>query len=271
MKHNRSLSIGGSEIGAIIGQDRFKTPFDVWLSKVQPTENPASYVMDRGTFLEEFIARKFEAETGSVVTTPPQEVYYHNEYDFISATPDRFYDANKVLECKHTTQHVTDPLPAHYAQLQWYLGVLGMKSGSLAYDTPFEFRVFNFDLDVNFYNYLIEKARWFWTEFVLTKTAPTYSIKDSSFEANDDLFDKYAELKTLQKNVKFLNEQIDELQLSLQSALKDNEYLMYNDTMLASWKTQTQNRIDSKLLKESFPEIYSQVVKPSTSRIFRVR
>jgi predicted phage-related endonuclease len=38
-KELRRLGIGGSDVGAILGKSEFKTPMDVYLSKVRPSED----------------------------------------------------------------------------------------------------------------------------------------------------------------------------------------------------------------------------------------
>lgn len=49
---DRSLLIGASEIGAILGLNPHRTPFGVWAGKVDPQEREESDVLDRGNFLE---------------------------------------------------------------------------------------------------------------------------------------------------------------------------------------------------------------------------
>jgi hypothetical protein len=48
----RRAGIGGSEVAAILGEHPFLGAWDVWLSKVEGYERPASPLMEQGQFIE---------------------------------------------------------------------------------------------------------------------------------------------------------------------------------------------------------------------------
>lgn len=85
----RKHGIGGSEIAAILGESRFATPFDVWLSKTQGWVQPETEDMKRGTFLEDGIARWYADRFG--ITEPMHEpgTIQHPRRPIAICTPDR--------------------------------------------------------------------------------------------------------------------------------------------------------------------------------------
>ena len=63
---NRHEYIGGSDIAAILGMSRWKTPLKLWCEKTQKLPAPdLSNVeaVELGTDLEEFVAQKFTQKT----------------------------------------------------------------------------------------------------------------------------------------------------------------------------------------------------------------
>lgn len=51
----RKTGVGGSEIGAILSESRFASPFDIWLAKTQGWVTPMTEDLKRGSFLEDGI------------------------------------------------------------------------------------------------------------------------------------------------------------------------------------------------------------------------
>lgn len=70
----RQTGIGGSDVAAIIGLSRYKSPLDVYNSKVQPVteeQSPAAYW---GTQLEDIVAKEFQSRTGMKVQRVTQQL-----------------------------------------------------------------------------------------------------------------------------------------------------------------------------------------------------
>lgn len=62
----RAKGIGGSDAGIILGVNKFRTPFELWLEKTgqvepQETDNEAIYW---GNQMENVVAKEFEKRTG---------------------------------------------------------------------------------------------------------------------------------------------------------------------------------------------------------------
>lgn len=75
---NRQTGIGGSDVAAILGLNRYKSPLDVYNSKVEETvddgESQAAYW---GTQLEDIVAKEFQKRTGMKVQKVNQQLSKH--------------------------------------------------------------------------------------------------------------------------------------------------------------------------------------------------
>lgn len=60
---NRQTGIGGSDVAAILGLSKWKTPLDVFNSKTQPVQEEQSPAAYWGTQLEDIVAKEFQKRT----------------------------------------------------------------------------------------------------------------------------------------------------------------------------------------------------------------
>ena len=66
-QEERMMYIGGSDIAAIMGQSRWKTPYRLWAEKTGKIEVPdlsTNESVEMGTRLEQFVADLFSEKTG---------------------------------------------------------------------------------------------------------------------------------------------------------------------------------------------------------------
>lgn len=86
----RRQFIGGSEVAAILDLNPFMSPIDVYLAKVEGYQREVTPDMERGTFLEDGVARWYAARTG----TELREVgtLRHPSRPRIGCTPDRIFN-----------------------------------------------------------------------------------------------------------------------------------------------------------------------------------
>ncbi len=116
--------IGASEIAVLAGLNIYRSPADIYLSKVEGVEEADTPYMRAGRFLEPVILRMFEEETGLTVT-PNAALFTHPAHPFVGATPDGFASDGRLVEAKSTSKMIDEVPHAHYCQLQWQLGTLG--------------------------------------------------------------------------------------------------------------------------------------------------
>jgi len=284
--HDRSKFIGGSDIAAILNLDNFRTAYDVFLEKTQNASNTTpSYVMRKGTFLEEFIAQEFAKATNFELWNDDCK-YIDQEYSFLAGQVDRLVSFDKVfyvLECKHTTTNLDEPKYNHVLQLQWYLMLTNLTAGYLAYDTTYDLKYFKIERDEELIKYIRDYAVFFWNNYVLTNTPPKpenledvrklYSSakKESTIEASEDIVNIVASIKTNKEEIKKLENENAQLETNLLEYIKDNEVLTYNDNILATYKNQVSKRFDVNAFKEQHSNLYASFLKETSTRVLRLK
>lgn len=135
-------------------------------------------------------------------------------------------------------------------------------------------------------NLIFEREVEFWNHHVLGNIAP---VLDGSSAAEQYLKQKYEKVEkgksvdltseykekidqylSLKDSIKALDEQVKEIENQIKNEMKDAE-LAFVKSFQTEWKPITSNRIDSKKLKEQFPNIYEQVVKQTSYRRFGIK
>lgn len=293
----RTKGLGGSDAAIVIGLNKWKTSFELWLEKtgqVIPNENQSEAAY-WGTMLEELVAKEFERRTGKKVRRR-NAIFQHPEYPYIIANIDRFVVGEKaILECKTTSAYnadewKNDEIPeAYIVQAQHYLGVLGPEYKKAYFAVLIGGQKFlwkEIERDDELINMIFETEKHFWHEHVEKNIPPKL---DGSSAAEEYLKKRYAnaergktvdlkheykskieELLSLKETIKQLEEQEKALENEIKNELKDAEYGMVGNYQI-SWKPIVSNRVDSKTLKEKFPQVYEQVLKSSSYRKFAIK
>ena len=149
----RKSYIGGSDIAAVMGMSRWKTPLQLWAEKTGKVEQPdLSNVeaVEMGSELEETVARMFTKRTGKKVRRAPKDYTYKHsskgggvdidaEFSFIRCQVDRLVEGtDELLECKTASawkekEWEDEEIPAEYIlQVNWQLGITGRSIGHIA-------------------------------------------------------------------------------------------------------------------------------------------
>ena len=135
----RKSGITGTDAGAILGLNPYRSAFQVYHDKISDTiENMDNEAMRQGRDLEDYVARRWMEETGKRVYRLPA-MLYHPKYSFAHADVDRMVmGENAGLECKTTFSldlkqfnGVEFPVQ-YYAQCIHYLAVTGADRWYLA-------------------------------------------------------------------------------------------------------------------------------------------
>ena len=144
----RKKIIGGSDVGAILGFNKYRTALDVYYDKinsaVERIENPK---MIAGKRMEQPIAEWWADETGlqcipDLDEDGNQVVRIHPDYDFLGVTLDRIILPNGdrdhgVLEIKTASEYaegdwMEGPPLSYYAQILHQISVTGWQYGEFA-------------------------------------------------------------------------------------------------------------------------------------------
>jgi putative phage-type endonuclease len=291
----RTKGIGGSDASIILGLNKWKTPFELWLEKtgqsnLEDTAGEAAYF---GNKLEDLVAEEFEIRSGKKVRRN-NFMLQHPEYDFITANIDRkVVGEDALLECKTASAYLKDDweseeIPAPYlVQIQHYLGVTGYEHAYVAVliggqrfiwkdvERDEELIKMIFDAEVHFWNHHVlgnnppaldgSSAAEQYLKERFQETDPD-KIVDLSFSYKEKI-DNYLELK---ENIKQLQKLAKETENEIKHELKEAETGFVKDYQV-DWKPVKQNRVDSKLLKSKYPDVYNSVLKQSEYRRFNVK
>lgn len=131
----RRQGIGGSDAAAVLGLSPWRTAVQVWLDKTGRAEpQEETEAMRIGTELEDFVARRYEQETGRTVRRFNKMVHKGcllGNFDRL-VVPDGEKVASHMdevrtdllLECKTSSREWEDGVPMQYAlQVQHYMGL----------------------------------------------------------------------------------------------------------------------------------------------------
>ncbi|WP_342489146.1 lambda-exonuclease family protein [Cytobacillus sp. FSL W7-1323] len=291
----RSKGIGGSDASIILGLNKYKTAFELWLEKtgqVGLTEisSEAAYW---GNEMEEVVAKEFEKRTEKKVRRR-NYMFSHPDHHFIKANIDReVMKESALLECKTASAYLKaewegDEIPASYlVQVQHYLAVTGKEKAYIAVligGNHFTWK--EIERDDELIQMIIDAEVNFWEKHVIGFVPPEL---DGSSAAEQYLKEKYNKaeegkeivLPSNYKEMLLSYEQIKNDEKLIQTAKKDIENKIKAelkdaevglvDTHIITWKNVVSNRVDTKALKEKFPDIYKEVIKPSTSRRFGIK
>lgn len=142
----RQRTIGSSDIAAIAGFNKWRSPLKVWMEKTGKIDpEPENENMLIGKLMEQPVAELFKyrhAEENLVIETA-QCFIVHPEYQFASCTPDNFIlnvkeSEEQILETKAAKEYrlhefEEGQVPDDYRlQVMWQLGVTGLKVAYLA-------------------------------------------------------------------------------------------------------------------------------------------
>ncbi|MDQ8093908.1 YqaJ viral recombinase family nuclease [Bacillus amyloliquefaciens] len=293
----RRKGIGGSDASVILGLNKWRTAFELWLDKTGqvPVSESASEAAYFGSILEDIVAKEFEVRSGKKVRRK-KSMLKHPEHDFILANVDRMIVGEKaILECKTTSAYnlkewEDNEIPDSYiVQVQHYLGVLGPEYKKAYFAVLIGGNKFvwkEIERDDELIAMIFQAEVEFWNEKVLGGMAP---VLDGSSAAEEYLKQRYSEAeggkvvdltsanKTRIQQYLQLKEQINELTLQakelenqIKHEMKEAEYGFIGNYQ-TSWKSVSTNRIDSKILKEQFPDVYEKVTKEVQYRRFGIK
>ena len=289
---DRTKYIGGSDIGAILGLSKFRTPLEVWMEKTgKEVRQLDSLPLRFGSFAEEFVASEYARATGFELLHD-ESIYIHPTHPMMSAHVDRFVLGNglskpttRLLECKTANPFArgewgepgTDQVPMSYlCQCIWYMAITGIEQCDLAVlFGNSDFRIYEIERDLELEGLVIEKALQFWNEHVLKDTPPPAQTEgdyqalfkksdpSKTIEANPKTVELIRQLQSLSKQSGDVDEQITELKQHIMSEMKEAEVLRYQGNVIATWKAPKPSyRVDGKRLEAEEKEIFERFKMP---------
>lgn len=222
----RQTGIGGSDIAAIMGVSKYKTPYDLYLEKIgDPDLNSesAGEAAHWGTIMEDVVAKEY-SKRNNVQIQRFNFLMRSEKYPFAIANIDRAVvnpdmakrvtykdgalNTDKILEIKTASEYLkgewgfegSDEIPEYYTtQCQWYMGITGVPSCDLAVLIGGnQYKQYTINFDEELFDIMITEAQDFWENHVLAGVPPeAVTLKnakhrwrkvdpDSIFEVTED-------------------------------------------------------------------------------------
>ncbi|WP_353428167.1 YqaJ viral recombinase family protein [Polynucleobacter sp. MWH-UH19D] len=285
---DRTKYIGGSDIGAILGLSRFRSPLEVWMEKTgKEARQLDSLPLRFGSFAEEFVASEYARATGFELLHD-ESIHIHPEHSYMCAHVDRFVleggsTPSRILECKTANPFTlftssewgevgSDEVPMSYlCQCIWYMAITNIDRVDLAVlFGNSDFRIYEITRDQELERMVIQKATTFWQEHVL-KDIPPPAISESdchalfgkgdpgkSIEAKTGTLELTNRLQLLNSEIEVREEEISSIKQNIMNQMQEAETLTHQGKVLATWKAPKPSfRLDSKRLELDHPEITS--------------
>jgi putative phage-type endonuclease len=303
---NRTKGIGGSDVGAICGVNKYSSARLIYLKKTgqyQDSEDEFSDAalerMHFGRMLEPIVANEYVRRTGNKVIVSPATLS-HKDYPWAIANVDRLIVDDKgvpygILECKTASEYMDEAwsegdVPLSYLyQLNWYLWVTGLEYGVIAClvggNKFYHYEVWRNDELLK--DEIFPKVDKFWNYHVKNLIEPELSgtdadsesvaneysevIKGSEIVLEDETMNELAAIvKECKAKIKELEATEKEATNRLKDALKNNE-IGYTKDYIIKWSPRSQSRIDIEKLKKKYPAVYADCVKQINFRVFTVK
>lgn len=277
----RRSGIGGSDVAAILGLSKWKTPYSVWQDKVgQGVEIEDNAPMKWGRALEPVIRQEYAEATGRVVLQPT-DMLRHPKYEFMLANLDGMTEDRRVVEIKTARsaqgwgEPGSDQVPQDYMfQVQHYMAVTGFEVADVAVLIGgSDFRLYEVPADAELQEMMIDAESRFW-QLVITNTPPEpvsladararygRSLTSGTIEANNEVTHALEALQIINTKIDTLQQQADDAKVKIMAYMGEHEALIVGGKPAITWKTQAgAKRFDSTKFKELHPELYQQFLK----------
>lgn len=284
--------IGGSDAGSVVGMNPYKSAYTLWAEKTgKIPEFEGNLTTEVGAYLEDFVAKLFEKETGKKVRRKNRMLVNH-EYPFACADVDRvIVGENAILECKTTNSFPAmkkfkngEYPESWYCQMTHYLAVGGYDKAYLAVLIGCrDFMVFELDRDEDEIKALMTAEADFWDK-VQNNTPPcadgaastTETLTTLYPESNDETVSLFAYENDLKQYmtycslIKDVEKQRDEVANRIKAFLGEAGIGESNHYKV-TWTTTTRTSFDSKRFASEHKDIdLSEYYKNSTYRTFKV-
>lgn len=251
----RAKRIGGSDIGAIIGVNPYKSIVDVYVDKTEGSNFKGNELTHWGHMLEGTILKEFSNKHKELIV---YEVPYSVVNDFLIANLDGALKDKEtgdygVLEIKTTSlwnkkDWEDDVIPQYYyAQVQHYLMLTGYKFAYIAVliggQQYKEFKIERSEEDINL---IRNKATEFYQENLLKKIPPMPDgsdaymnyLKQKALEIENNEVIEFADLEEKAAKIKELSKEIN--------SLKKEQDLLKEEVMLELINNDTQKGVAGK-------------------------
>ena len=290
----RKTGIGGSDAAVVCGISKYKSPVELWMEKTDrlPYEE-AGEAAYWGTQLESVVRAEFTKRTGIEVTMIKQ-ILQSEEYPFMLANLDGVCEhpdlGTCIFEAKTASAYKAaeweDTIPDEYMlQLQHYMAVMGFNGAYIAVligGNTFRWKFI--ERDEEMISMLIKLESDFWN-YIQKDTPPPLDGSEASAKflaerfsectgAKIELPESAAELLTEYDNACEELEIITERKQKAENLLKEmlgNNEIGTSGERVITWKSISQERLDTKTLKAEHHTLYKKYVNKTSYRRFTIK
>lgn len=288
--HNKWLEVrngglGGSDAGVILGLNKYKSPYKLWLEKTgneEPEDISNKPAVMAGVALEPVVAKMFENETGKKVRK--LGTVASNKLPFMHANIDRQVEReNAGLEIKtggswSKRYWEEDEVPdTYYAQCLHYMAVTGAKKWYIAAWLGGENFIWKeIPRNEEDIKMLVDRETDFWNH-VKSKTPPDI---DASISCGQALAERYKEetagseidlpdaagalfmdYDRVKEEMKKLKETEQGIKNQFMDLLKENEVGRYDTRKVTFKAPKAGETVRLSEIKKNCPEIYEELKK----------
>jgi putative phage-type endonuclease len=271
---DRLTGIGGSDLAAILGLSKWRSPYQVWLEKTGRSQpDQATLPMRWGTYAEEFVAKEYADRTGrgvqrynAMLRHPEAPLIGHIDRLVIPDGAKRASHRTEIrtdlgLECKTVSAFAagrdsewgpegTDQVPGQYlVQCAAYLALTGCQHWDLAaLIGNHDFRVYHFHRDPELESYLLEESSRWWRDHVIADVPPNPVTEAESRErwprhadgrvlhATFDVGQHLRQLAEIRKLMRTLEAREKAVKDAIFPALADAELVVFNGEEVATYR-----------------------------------
>ena len=291
----RKQGIGGSDASVVCGINRYKSPVELWMEKTdQLPYQEAGEAAYWGTQLEGLVRAEFTKRTGIEVSLVKQ-LLQSEEHPFMLANLDGICEHPDfgpcIFEAKTASAYKAgewdDAIPDEYMlQIQHYMAVTDYRAAYIAVligGNTFKWKLV--ERDEELISMLIPFEAVFWSH-VQSMTPPPMDGSDASARflserfpnsrpkshitlpaSADELLLRYDEAC---EQLEAATEQKQEAENKLKQMLGENEVGTAGNRII-TWKSVSQERLDSRTLKAEHPTIYNRYSTKTSYRRFSVK
>ena len=291
----RRQGIGGSDASVVCGINKYKSPIELFMEKTgQLPHQEAGEAAYWGTRLEGVVRDEFTLRTG-IEVTPVNAILQSEAHPFMLANLDgkclhpEYGDC--IFEAKTASAYLDgdweDGIPDPYMlQLQHYLAVTGYAGAYIAVligGNMFKWTFIQRDEEI--ISMLIQLESEFWS-MVQSNTPPPLDGSDSSTDFIGAQFPNSRPFTQIDlpmeaaalvqqydaacEQLDYLTDQKQEAENLLKQMLGNHEVGTVADKVI-TWKSVTQERLDSKTLKAEHPTLYKKFASKTSHRRFSIK
>jgi len=292
----RRLGIGGSDASVVCGINQYKSPVELWMEKIGMLQNQeAGEAAYWGTQLEPLVRSEFTKRTGIEVALANQ-ILQSESHPFMLANLDGTVEnpnhGTCIFEAKTTGAFrggIWDNgnIPDEYMlQVQHYMAVTGYAGAYIAVLIGGNnFKWLFVERDEELISFLIQLESDFWG-CVQSNTPPSLDGSDASTKFLSERFPDSIPLSRIElpptalslikkydvaaSKVEEYATQKQEAENRLKEMLGDNEAGTIGDRII-TWKSFTQERLDTKTLKVEHPTLVKKYVNKTSGRRFSIK